>query len=130
MLDYNMRFSDAQALAAGDSENIIDAGVGDLGKSGDRIALEVIIGKGTGTATSDLSVTLATGAAANGSDAAPAMTFFVPRDKVSRGGVVHVSFLGIHLKRYHKLIYAGAAGLTGATVTAGYAIHGGQTNMV
>ena len=130
MLDYNMRFSDAQPLAAGDSTNIIDAGEGDLGKSGDHIALEVIVGKGTGAATSDLSITLATGAADDGSDAKPAMTFYVDKDKVTRGGVVYVSFLGIDLKRYHKLTYAGAAGVTGATVTAGYAIHGGQTNMV
>lgn len=125
-----MRFSEAQALADGDSENIIDAGEGDLGRSGDRIALEVIIGKGTGAPASDLSVTLATGLLDDGSDATPAMTFFVPKDKVARGGTVYVSFLGIHLKRYHKLTYAGSAGVAGATVTAGYAIHGGQTNMV
>ncbi len=130
MLDYNMRFSDAQPLAAGDSTYIIDAGDGDLGKSGDQIALEVIVGKGSGAATSDLSVTLATGMASDGSDAAPAMTFYIDKDKVNRGGVVYVSFLGIGLKRFHKLTYAGAAGATGATITAGYAIHGGQTNMV
>lgn len=129
MLDYNMRFSDAQALAAGDSQNIIDTGKGDLGKSGDRIALEVIVGKGTAAATSDLSVTLATGNRANGSDATPAMTFHIDKAKVNRGGVAYVSFLGINLKRYHKLTYAGAAGVAGATVTAGYALHGGQTNM-
>lgn len=130
MLDYNMRFSDAQPLAAGDSTYIIDAGEGDLGKSGDQIALEIIIGKGTGAATSDLSITLATGTASDGSNTKPAITFHVDKAKVNRGGTVYVSFLGMDLKRYHKLTYAGAAGATGATVTAGYALHGGQTNMV
>ena len=130
MQDYNARFCDAKALAPGDADNILDMGEGDLGQSGDHIALEVIIGKGTGTATSDLTVTLASGAAADGSDAATNATFTIDKAKVTRGGTVYVTFLGIGLKRYHKLTFAGAAGVTGATVTAGYAIHGGQTNMI
>lgn len=130
MLDYKLRFCDAQALAPGDSAKIIDAGEGDLGKSGDNIALEVIIGKPTAAATSDLIVTLATGNAPTLTDAKPAVAITIPKEKVTRGGVAAVNFLGLGLRRYHKLTFSGAAGATGATVTAGYAIHGGQTNMV
>lgn len=130
MLDFKLRFCDAQTLTAGDSAKTIDTGEGDLGKSGDNIALEVIIGKPTGTATSDLVVTLVTGDVEALTDGKPAVAITIPKEKVNRGGVAAVNFLGLGLRRYHKLTFSGAAGATGATITAGYALHGGQTNMI
>ncbi len=131
MKDFNEIFSDAQTLADGDSQFTIHTNqIADPGKAGNIICIEINIGKGTGTATSALQVTLSSGLLDDGSDMAPVVAWWIAPEKVTVGGTVLVGFLATGIMPYQKLTYAGGAGVTGATVSACYAIHGGQTNQM
>jgi len=129
--DYQLRFSDGQALANGDSENIIQPTIkADAGKAGSQLAIEVIIGGQSGTATGDMTVALSSGELADGSDMAENVRWTIPAARVTRGGTVLAAHVPPGLKPYQKLTYAGIAGVTGGVITAGYSIHGGETIMI
>ena len=119
MFNYQQMFSNQQALAAADADDLVYVGKGDAGKS--MLDLQVIVGAG---ASGALKVTISTGSLDDGSDAAEIASFSVPADKVARGGDVLNVRLPTGCKEYLKLSYSGA---TGGTVTAGI-VFSGQTN--
>lgn len=119
MWDAENMFSYNQTLAAGDSTNIVDVGIGDAGKSS-PLRLNVAVGPG---ASGALTVTLSTSDAGDMSGATEIATYTVAADKVAKGGDVLVADLPTGCKRYLQLTYGGASG---GTVTAGLT-WGGQT---
>ncbi len=128
--DFQLRFSDSQALANGDSENIVQPTIkADAGKAGSQLVIEAAISGQTGTATADMTITLSHGTLADGSDMKAAVQWTIPAARVTRGGTIMANHIPAGLLPFQKLTYAGIAGVTGGVITAGYAIHGGETIM-
>lgn len=119
MWDAENMFSFNQALAAGNSDNIVDVGPGDAGKS-EPLRLNVLVGAG---ASGALVVAVSTSDAKDMTGAAEIARYTVAAGKVAKGGDVLVADLPTGCKRYLRLAYSGA---TGGTVTAGLT-WGGQT---
>lgn len=122
MWDAETLFSDEQALAAADSDNIVDAGAADIGK-GHPVYLAVNVGAG---ASGDLAVTLKTSDADDMTGAVDVAEYTVPTAGVEKGGVVLSAPLPTGCKRYLRLAYAGA---TGGVVTAGLVL-GAETSQM
>ena len=112
MWDAETMFSYKQALAAGNSTNVVDVGPGDVGK-GTPLYLAVVVGPG---ASGDLTVTVKTSNAAAMTGAVEIAKYTIPAEKVALGGDVLSAALPTGCKQYLQLAYAGA---TGGTITAG-----------
>ena len=125
MWDAENLFSDEQALAAGNSDNIVDTGVNEIGR-GQSILLNAVL---SGGASGNLVVTVnAADAATSSALTSPqaVATFIVPSDRVARGGSVLVASLPTGCKRFLRLGYAGASG---GTITAGL-VQGAETSQM
>ena len=112
MWDKETTFSDQQALAAGNSENVVDAGPDDIGL-GHPVYLQLALTKG---ATGALEVAVETSDNVSLSDAITLVTYKVEADRVARGGIILAAQLPTGCKRYLRLAYSGAAG---GKITAG-----------
>lgn len=120
MWDNDTTFSNRQALAAGASDTIVDAGPDDLGL-GEPVYLQVSLG---GDASGTLTVTVETGDNGTLSDAVELACFRIPSGVVAAGGTVLAAPLPTGCRRYLRLQYAGASG---GFVTAGL-VQGAQTS--
>lgn len=122
MWDAENLFSNEQALAAGDSDNIVDVGAADVGK-GQTIILQVNVGTGAAGA---LSIALKTSDADDMTGARTVAEYFITADQVGRGGVVLAAALPTGCDRYLRLTYGGA---TGGAITAGLVL-GAETSQM
>ena len=122
MWDKQNLFSDGQAVAAANSDNIIDAGPGDAGKS--DVVMVASVSKGV---SGNLAIALATAAAATSTALTSPKTiavYTIPADRLAKGGDILKTFLPTGCKRFLRLGYSGASG---GTITAGIN-KGPQTN--
>lgn len=122
MFDRQNMFSHDQNLAVGDSTDIIDVGVAEIGR-GQPIYLTVI---GSGGATGALTVTVKTSSAPDMTGAVEVVKFTISAERMARGGTVLAAPLPTGCKRYLRLAYAGA---TGGTVSAALAL-GAETSQL
>lgn len=122
MFDRQNMFSHDQALAVGDSTDVIDAGIDEIGR-GQPIYLTVI---GSGGATGALTVTVKTSSSADMSGAVKVVEFTVSAERMAKGGTVLSAPLPTGCKRYLRLAYAGA---TGGTISAALAL-GAETSQL
>ncbi|MCD8349906.1 MAG: hypothetical protein LUC93_04760 [Planctomycetaceae bacterium] len=106
MWDAETMFSNDQALADAESDNIVDTGPKDAGK-GHPLYLQVSTTSG---ASGALTVTLKTSNSADMSGAVTVATFIAPAERVAEGGVVLAAPIPSGCKRYLQLAYAGASG--------------------
>lgn len=120
MWDKQNLFSDQQTLAAADSDDIVKVGPPDAGK-GEPVNLVASVSPGS---TGPLTIAVKTSDAADMTGASTLAEFFVPADKMARGGDVLNAYLPTGCKNYLRLAYSGGSG---GTITAGLS-WGGQTN--
>jgi hypothetical protein len=112
MWDNETTFSNRQPLAEGASENIVDAGPGDIG-AGEPVILQVSLSPG---ASGALTVTLETAKTEAMTAAVERVRWLVDAARAAKGGTVLAAPLPTGCDRYLRLRYSGA---TGGTVTAG-----------
>lgn len=112
MWDAETMFSYKQALAAGNSTNVVDVGPGDVGK-GTPLNLAVVVGPG---ASGALTVTVNTSDSPGMAGSVEIAKYTIAAAKVALGGDVLSADLPTGCKRYLQLAYAGA---TGGTISSG-----------
>jgi hypothetical protein len=112
MWDNDTTFSKLQPLAEGVSQNVVDAGPGDIGL-GEPVYVQVSLSSG---ASGALTVTLETSAAQDMASPVQRARWLVDASRVVRGGTVLAAPLPTGCGRYLRLHYSGAVG---GSVTAG-----------
>ncbi len=127
MIDHAQLFCECQDITETASANTLDTGIGDIGKSG-NIYLEVLVSKSDATPTADTVITLYSSDNADMSEQVASVVFTLDKNRIATGGTALVTNLPSGMKRYHSLGIAAGAGSTGAAITAGYSVDGGQTN--
>lgn len=128
--DYQLYFWDGEALANGKSRIIEPSKKSDIGKTYPPLYLSVAMSGQTGDATADAQVKLSTGDALGGSDMRPNAIWFIPRERITVGGLVLVVPLPPFLRHYHQLELSDLAGVSGGTIGATYSHDGDRTNML